>query len=77
MEGTEKPSGWNYDASCMLTSLLVLDLENFKCLILVAQSVPCKFSEDVKRYLNGICDLLCLQFLGDRMMFRNVSWRIY
>jgi hypothetical protein len=48
MEGTEKPhmdkhkeitSDWNYDASCTLTSLLVWDLENFKCLIFVAQSV--------------------------------------
>jgi hypothetical protein len=31
---------WNYDASCMLTSLLVSDLENFKCLVSVVQSVP-------------------------------------
>jgi hypothetical protein len=30
---------WNYDASYMLTSLLVLDLENFQCLIFVAQNV--------------------------------------
>jgi hypothetical protein len=29
----------NYDASCMLTSLKVSDLENIKCLIFVAQSV--------------------------------------
>jgi hypothetical protein len=48
MEGTEKPhmdkykeimNEWNYDASCMLTPPLVLDLENFQCLIFVAQSV--------------------------------------
>jgi hypothetical protein len=30
---------WNYDASYMLTSLVVLDLENYKCLIFVAQRV--------------------------------------
>jgi hypothetical protein len=30
---------WNYDANCTLPSLLVLDLENFKCSIFVAQSV--------------------------------------
>jgi hypothetical protein len=48
MEGIEKPhtdkykeimNDWNYDASCMLTSFLVWDLENFKCLIFIAQSV--------------------------------------
>jgi hypothetical protein len=48
MEGREKPhmvkykeimNYWNYDASCMLTSLPVLDLENFKHLIFVAQCV--------------------------------------
>jgi hypothetical protein len=48
MEGTEKPlmykykeitNGWNYDASCTLTSLPVWDLENFKCLVFVVQSV--------------------------------------
>jgi hypothetical protein len=45
MEGTEKPhvdkykeltNNWNYDASCTLT----WDLENFKRLIFVAQTVP-------------------------------------
>jgi hypothetical protein len=49
MEGREKPhtgkyteitNDWNYDASCTLTSLPVWDLENFKLLIFVAQSVP-------------------------------------
>jgi hypothetical protein len=49
MEGIEKPhvdkykeitNNWNYDASCTLTSLPVWDLENFKCLIFVVQSVP-------------------------------------
>jgi hypothetical protein len=30
---------WNYDASCALTSLPILDLENFKGLIFIAQSV--------------------------------------
>jgi N6-adenosine-specific RNA methylase IME4 len=48
MEGREKShmdkykestKDWNYDASCMLTSLPVSDLENFKCLIFVAQTV--------------------------------------
>jgi hypothetical protein len=49
MEGIEKPhtdkykeitNGWNYDASCTLTSLPVWDLENFKRLIFVVQTVP-------------------------------------
>jgi hypothetical protein len=49
MEGREKPqtknykevkNDWIYDASCMLTSLPVWDLENLKRLIFVAQSVP-------------------------------------
>jgi hypothetical protein len=48
MEGTEKlnldkqkeiTNVWNYYASCALTSLLVWDLESFKHLIFVAQSV--------------------------------------
>jgi hypothetical protein len=48
MEGTEKPhmdeykevmNDWDYGASCTLTSLLVLYLENFQHLIFVAQSV--------------------------------------
>jgi hypothetical protein len=48
MEGIEKPhtnkfkeitNNWNYDASCTLTSLPVWDLENFKRLIFVVQSV--------------------------------------
>jgi hypothetical protein len=48
MEGIEKPhtdkykeltNDWNYDASFALTSLLVSDLENFKRLIFVVQSV--------------------------------------
>jgi hypothetical protein len=49
MEGREKPrmvkykaitNDWNYDASCTLTSLPVWDLENFKRLVFVVQSVP-------------------------------------
>jgi hypothetical protein len=49
MEGIEKPhtdkykeitNNSNYDASCTLTSLPVWDLENFKRLIFVVQSVP-------------------------------------
>jgi hypothetical protein len=49
MEGREKPhtdkykiitNDRNYDASCKLTSILVWNTENFKCLIFVAQSVP-------------------------------------
>jgi hypothetical protein len=48
MEGIEKPhtdkykeitNDWNYDAGCTLTSLPVWDLENFKRLIFVVQSV--------------------------------------
>jgi hypothetical protein len=48
MEGIEKPhtneykeitNNWNYDASCTLTSLPVWDLENFKRLIFVVQTV--------------------------------------
>jgi hypothetical protein len=44
MEGRQKPhmekykettNDWNYDANCMLTSLLVSHLENFLCLILL------------------------------------------
>jgi hypothetical protein len=35
----EITNGWNYDASCALTSLPVSDVENFKRLIFVAQSV--------------------------------------
>jgi hypothetical protein len=51
MEGKERPhtdkykentNDWNYDASCTLTSLLVGDLECFKCLISVAQCVQRK-----------------------------------
>jgi hypothetical protein len=47
MEGREKPhmekykeitNYWNYDASCMFTSLPASDYENFQCLIFVAQS---------------------------------------
>jgi hypothetical protein len=58
MEGREKPhmdkykeitNDRNYDASCTLTSLLVSDLENFKCLISVAQSVypSCVYCPDM------------------------------
>jgi hypothetical protein len=48
MEGREKPhmdkykeitNDWNYDTNCTLTSLPVSDLEHFKSLISVAQSV--------------------------------------
>jgi hypothetical protein len=48
MEVMEKPhagkykeirNDWNYDTSCMLTSLSVWDLEIFKPLVFVAQSV--------------------------------------
>jgi hypothetical protein len=46
MEGTDKPhtgkykeitNDSNYDATCMLTSLSVRNLEKFKCLIFVVQ----------------------------------------
>jgi hypothetical protein len=48
MEGTEKlhmhekeeiRNDWNYDATCTLTSLLVLDSENFQHLIFFAHRV--------------------------------------
>jgi hypothetical protein len=48
MEGIEKPhtdknkeitNNWNYDASCTVTSLPVWNLQNFKRLIFVVQSV--------------------------------------
>jgi hypothetical protein len=48
MEGIEKPhtdkykeimNDWNYDASCTLISLPVWDLENFRGLIFVVESV--------------------------------------
>jgi hypothetical protein len=48
MEGIENPhtdkykeitNNWNYDAGCTLTSLPVWDLQNFKRLIFVVQSV--------------------------------------
>jgi hypothetical protein len=48
MESRENPhmvkykaitNDWNYDASCTLTSLTVWDLENFKRLVFVVQSV--------------------------------------
>jgi hypothetical protein len=51
MEGKEKPhmvkykaitKDWNYDASCTFTSLPVWDLENFKRLVFVVQSVQLK-----------------------------------
>jgi hypothetical protein len=54
MEGGEEPHmdkykertyGWNYDTSCTFTSLRVLDLENFKHLILVTHHV-------YKRYIS-------------------------
>jgi hypothetical protein len=47
MAGREEPhtvkykaitNDWNYDASCMLTSLPVLNLENFMRLVFVVQS---------------------------------------
>jgi hypothetical protein len=49
MKGRGKPhtdkykatNDWNFVISCTLTSLLVLDFEDFKCLSFVAQSVPC------------------------------------
>jgi hypothetical protein len=49
MEGREKPHtdiykevaiDWNYDATCMLTSFPVWNLENFLHLVSVVQSVP-------------------------------------
>jgi hypothetical protein len=48
MKGIEKPhvdkykeitNNWNYDVSCTLTSLPVWDLEHFKLLIFVVQTV--------------------------------------
>jgi hypothetical protein len=51
MEGIDKPhigkykeitNDLNYDASCTLTSLPVWDLQNFKRLIFVVQTVHCE-----------------------------------
>jgi hypothetical protein len=48
MEGREKPhmdkykeitNDWNYDASCTLTSLMILDLENCKRVVFDAESI--------------------------------------
>jgi hypothetical protein len=36
---------WNYDASCTLTSLPVLDFENFKRLVFVVQSIQIEIIE--------------------------------
>jgi hypothetical protein len=36
----EITNDWNYDASCTLISRQVSDLENFKRLIFVVESVP-------------------------------------
>jgi hypothetical protein len=50
MEDREKPytdknrkimNDWNYDDSCMVTSLTVWDSENFRNLILVAEFTVC------------------------------------
>jgi hypothetical protein len=30
----------NYNGSCTVTSLMVWDIENFRCLVFVAHSVP-------------------------------------
>jgi hypothetical protein len=35
----EMTNVWNYDASCMFTSLLVLDLEHFKHFIFAALNI--------------------------------------
>jgi hypothetical protein len=49
MEGRENPhmdkyeeitNDWNYDAHCILASLLISELEDFKHLFFVARSVP-------------------------------------
>jgi hypothetical protein len=61
MEDTEKPrtvkykeimNDWNYDASCTLTSLPVWDVENFKRLIFVVQSVQVA---SLASLLDGTC----------------------
>jgi hypothetical protein len=55
MESREKPhavkykantNAWNYDASCTPTSLPVWDLENFKRLVFVVQSVKLRTREE-------------------------------
>jgi hypothetical protein len=61
MERREKPhmvkykaitNDWNYDASCTLTSLTVWDLENFKRLVFVVQSVHV-FTSIIKKRLQN------------------------
>jgi predicted ATPase len=58
MEGIEKPhtdkykeitNDWNYDASCTVTWLPVWDLENFKRLIFVVQSVQYRICACISR----------------------------
>jgi hypothetical protein len=61
MECIEKPhtneykeitNDWNYDASCTLTSLPVWDLENFKRLIFVVQSLHSRVT-DIEYYIRS------------------------
>jgi hypothetical protein len=69
MDGIDKPhtgkykaitNDWNYDASCTLTSLPVWDLDNFKRLIFVVQTV----------HLKSTCWFLC-----DTLNWHNVEIR--
>jgi hypothetical protein len=68
MEGIKKPhmdkckdimNEWNYDARCTPTSLLVWDLENFKCLIFVAQSVQLCSAYFYTFNGGGVCVCVC------------------
>jgi hypothetical protein len=54
-------NGWKYDASCMLTSLPVSNLENFKQLIFVAQTVQATRQSSV---LNSKVNILILYALN-------------
>jgi hypothetical protein len=59
----EITNDWDYDASCMLTSLPVWDLENFKRLIFVAQSVPALWGLLDEASLIAMVNKNCIKFV--------------
>jgi hypothetical protein len=48
---------WNYNTSCTLTSLPVLDLENFKRLIFVAESVQHNAFTLLRFKVESVCSM--------------------
>jgi hypothetical protein len=70
MEGREKPhmvqykaitNDWNYDASRTLTSLPVWDIENFKRLVFVVQSVHSHQPKKYSRIINSVQTICILK----------------